>query len=316
MKSKRENKDYVLLFLKGVGMGLANKIPGVSGGIIAIVTGFYEELLFSFKRLNLRAIILLLKGRYKSFWFYINGNFLFTLLLGVIVSYFTLSIFLNFALMKFPMQVWSMFFGLVLASAFILLRDYKNWNKKNIFFAIMGLGVGIILSILSPSNENTNFIFVFVCGVVSIVGMTLPGLSGSFLLILLGNYKLLLIDAVNAFGRVIINPLYSIFLESDQKLIINDGDYHLTLLFIIFLSGSLTGISTLSSIIHNIKKKANDQLEAILIGFVFGSLFILWPTSRANLKFESTFFDILSLILIGLIGVLIVYILDYYGQKK
>ena len=83
MKSKRENKDYVLLFLKGVGMGLANKIPGVSGGIIAIVTGFYEELLFSFQRLNLRAIILLLKGRYKSFWFYINGNFLFTLLLGL-----------------------------------------------------------------------------------------------------------------------------------------------------------------------------------------------------------------------------------------
>jgi uncharacterized membrane protein len=155
-----------------------------------------------------------------------------------------------------------------------------------------------------------------VCGVVSIVGMTLPGLSGSFLLILLGNYKLLLIDAVNAFGRVIINPLYSIFLESEQKLIINDGDYHLTLLFIIFLLGSLTGISTLSSIIHNIKKKANDQLEAILIGFVFGSLFILWPTSRSNLKFESTFFDILLLILIGLIGVLIVYILDYYGQKK
>ena len=133
MKSKRENKDYVLLFLKGVGMGLANKIPGVSGGIIAIVTGFYEELLFSFQRLNLRAIILLLKGRYKTFWFYINGNFLFTLLLGVIVSYFTLSIFLNFALMKFPMQVWSMFFGLVLASAFILFRDYKNWNKKIYF---------------------------------------------------------------------------------------------------------------------------------------------------------------------------------------
>jgi uncharacterized membrane protein len=261
LKSKRENKDYVLLFLKGVGMGLANKIPGVSGGIIAIVTGFYEELLFSFQRLNLRAIILLLRGRYKSFWFYINGNFLFTLLLGVIVSYFTLSIFLNFALMKFPMQVWSMFFGLVLASAFILLRDYKKWNKKNIFFAMMGLGVGIILSILSPSNENTNFIFVFVCGVVSIVGMTLPGLSGSFLLILLGNYKLLLIDAVNAFGRVIINPLYSIFLESEQKLIINDGDYHLTLLFIIFLSGSLTGISTLSSIIHNIKKRQMINLK-------------------------------------------------------
>src|SRR6056300_1929179 len=162
---KRSVSDYFLLVLKGVAMGIANKIPGVSGGIVAVVTGFYGELIFSFQRLNLKAVLLLFRGRFGTFWQYINGRFLFTLLLGVILSYFTLSLILDVALSAYPTYVWALFFGLVLASAVLLFRDYKTWNTKTIIFAIIGLGIGIGLSILSPSNQNTQFGYVFLCGV-------------------------------------------------------------------------------------------------------------------------------------------------------
>ena len=305
----RSISDYGLLVLKGVAMGIANKIPGVSGGIIAVVTGFYEELIFSFQRLNFKAIYLLFRGRFRTFWRYINGAFLATLLLGIIISYFTLSLLLDVLLNEYPLYVWAVFFGLVLASAILLFRDYKSWKAKNIILTLVGLAVGVGLSILSPSDQNASLIYVFLCGVVSIVGMTLPGLSGSFLLILLGNYTFLLVDAVNGFGRWIVSPFLPIELATQ------DANY--ALVFIVFLAGSLVGISSLSALIHRIQKKANDELQATLIGFVFGSLFILWPTNRV-MAFESPISEqsIFWAIFWGIIGLLIVFVLDYYEQKK
>jgi uncharacterized membrane protein len=185
--SNRSLSDYSLLILKGVAMGIANKIPGVSGGIVAVVTGFYEELIFSFQRINFKAVSLLFSGRFKTFWRYVNGKFLIALFVGIVLSYFTLSILLDAALTAYPIHVWALFFGLVLSSALILFRDFSNWNKKNMMLGIIGLAVGLGLSILSPSDENTNLIYIFFCGYLSIIGMTLPGLSGSCLLILMGN---------------------------------------------------------------------------------------------------------------------------------
>lgn len=306
---KRSLSDYILLALKGVAMGIANKIPGVSGGIVAVVTGFYEELIFSFQRLNFKAVVLLLRGRFSTFWQYINGRFLFTLLLGVIVSYFTLSLILDVALTAYPTYVWALFFGLVLASAVLLFRDYKTWNIKTVVFTLIGVGIGIGLSILSPSDENTQIGYVFLCGVISIVGMTLPGLSGSFLLILMGNYTLLLVDAVNAFGRFLISPFYETTISTDDR--------HYALLFGVFLLGSLVGISGLSAIIHRIQQKANDILQATLIGFVFGSLFILWPTNRVeSTATANTPGQIGWMIFWGIIGLVVVLLLDYYERKK
>ena len=181
--ANRSLSDYSLLILKGIAMGIANKIPGVSGGIVAVVTGFYEELIFSFQRLNFKAVSLLFRGRFRTFWQYVNGSFLIALFVGVILSYFTLSLLLDAALTAYPSNVWALFFGLVLASALILYRDVNNWNKKNMLLGIIGLAVGVGLSVLSPSAENTNLLYVFLCGYLSIVGMTLPGLSGSFLLL-------------------------------------------------------------------------------------------------------------------------------------
>ena len=159
--ANRSLSDYSLLILKGIAMGIANKIPGVSGGIVAVVTGFYEELIFSFQRLNFKAISLLFRGRFRTFWQYINGTFLIALFVGVILSYFTLSLMLDVALNSYPLNVWALFFGLVLASAIILYRDFSNWRKRNLLLGFVGLTVGIGLSVLSPSEENTNLLYIF-----------------------------------------------------------------------------------------------------------------------------------------------------------
>lgn len=305
----RSFSDYGMLILKGIAMGIANKIPGVSGGIVAVVTGFYKELIFSFQRLNFKAVYLLFRGRFRTFWQYINGAFLATLLLGVILSYFTLSLLLDVALNTYPYHVWAVFFGLVLASAILLYRDYNAWQTKTIVCALVGLAVGIGLSILSPSEQNSSLFYVFLCGVVSIVGMTLPGLSGSFLLILLGNYTFLLVDAVNGFGRWVVSPFFTTELASQ------DANY--ALIFGVFMAGSLVGISSLSALIHRIQQKANDELQATLIGFVFGSLFILWPTNRVvELGTSLPEKPIFWIIFWGVIGLLIVFVLDYYERKK
>lgn len=306
--TNRSFSDYALLVLKGIAMGIANKIPGVSGGIVAVVTGFYEELIFSFQRLNFKALTLLFRGRFKTMWQYINGRFLLALFLGVILSYFTLSLLLDVALSTYPLYVWALFFGLVLASAVVLYRDFNMWNKKMVVFGLIGLAVGITLSLLSPSGQNTNLLYVFLCGFLSIIGMTLPGLSGSFLLILMGNYSLLLIDAVNALGRYIVQPFSAV------ELLPQDEAY--VLMFAVFLAGSLAGISGLSALIHKLQQRAHDELQATLIGFVFGSLFILWPSNRIA-NFEN--YDItatLWAVLWGIVGLCIVFALDYYERKK
>lgn len=307
--ANRSISDYSLLILKGVAMGIANKIPGVSGGIVAVVTGFYEELIFSFQRLNFKAISLLFRGRFRTFWQYINGAFLIALFIGVVLSYFTLSLMLDAALNSYPLNVWALFFGLVLASALILYRDFSNWHKRNLLLGLLGLAVGIGLSVLSPSEENTNLFYIFLCGYLSIIGMTLPGLSGSFLLILMGNYSLLLVDSVNALGKFIISPF------SKVELFPQDKTY--ALMFAIFLLGSLVGISSLSALIHKIQQRAKDELQAVLIGFVFGSLFILWPPNRiANFVQSNSTTDSIWAIIWGVVGLIIVFALDYYERKK
>ena len=307
--ANRSLSDYSLLILKGIAMGIANKIPGVSGGIVAVVTGFYEELIFSFQRLNFKAVSLLFRGRFRTFWQYVNGSFLIALFVGVILSYFTLSLLLDAALTAYPSNVWALFFGLVLASALILYRDVNNWNKKNMLLGIIGLAVGVGLSVLSPSAENTNLLYVFLCGYLSIVGMTLPGLSGSFLLILMGNYSLLLVDSVNALGRYIISPFSTI------ELLPQDETY--ALMFAVFLTGSLIGISSLSALIHKIQQRAKDELQAVLIGIVFGSLFILWPPNRiANFAHTNSTTDATWAVIWGAVGLITVFALDYYERKK
>lgn len=186
MSYNRSFTDKIGLFFKGLAMGAANKVPGVSGGTVSFVLGFYEELIFSFQRINLTALKFLFRGRFRSFFQYTNAQFLTLVLLGSVFSYFSVSLVLDFFLRNYELYVWSWFFGMIVGSIWYIGKDFGDWNAKNVISLILGASVGIGISFLTPASENDNLWFVFLCGTVGVSGMTLPGLSGSFLLILLG----------------------------------------------------------------------------------------------------------------------------------
>ena len=242
--------DAFFLILKGVAMGAANKVPGVSGGIVALVGGFYEELIYSFQRLNFIALKLLFTGRIKSFWSYTNASFLSLLFCGVIVSYFSISLFLDYALTKNETVVMGAFLGMVLASLYLIIRQVPFWNKNLIAFLVLGFLLGLSLSIVKPISENDKLLFVFFCGIISVAGMPIPGLAGSFLLLILGNYNLLLVDAVNALFR-----LFSASLVMDFSLLDDPITSRLLLIMLVFAIGSVIGLVLFSNLIKLILDK-------------------------------------------------------------
>lgn len=197
-QSTRTLRDKFFLVIKGLAMGAANKVPGVSGGVVAFVAGFYEEFIYSLRQINLKAFKLLFNFRFKSFWHYINGKFLALLILGMIISYFSVSKLLDYLIDHYELYVWASFFGMIIGSIYYIAKDFEPWNRKYSTLMLMGICVGVAISFLEPARENDNLWFVFFCGIIGVSGMTLPGLSGSFILILLGNYVLLLVDSVNA----------------------------------------------------------------------------------------------------------------------
>ena len=318
---ERRLYDYILLVIKGLAMGIANKVPGVSGGIVAVVSGFYPEFLHSLKRLNFKAFYMLLTGRFKSFYQYTNTLFLLLITLGVLLSYFTVSRVLDIALLHYEHHVKGLFFGMVIMSAFVLIRDFGKWNLKYAFYSLLGLAVGLSLTFLEPAPENRNLWFVFFCGLISISGMTLPGLSGSFLLILLGNYALLMVDAVNAVWefnvQLIQNPSAYAALSQEHS--------ELLTILVVFISGSVVGLVSISNLLHYIIMRFELKLNALIIGFIIGSLSILWPWSDFRLltnaaftnsnMLSSSFNQYFSLFWIG-VGLFTVFIIDFYDRKR
>ena len=313
--------DHILLVIKGLAMGIANKVPGVSGGIVAIVTGFYPEFLYSLKRLNFKAFYMLLTGRFKRFYQYTNALFLLLIALGILLSYFTVSRLLDVALLHYEQHVKGLFFGMVVMSAIVLMRDFGKWNLKYVFYSLLGLAVGLFLTFLEPAPENRNLWFVFFCGLISIIGMTLPGLSGSFLLILLGNYALLLVDAVNAVWEFSIQLLQ----DPSAYATLSQEYSEILIILVVFIVGSIVGLVSISNLLHYIIVRFEHKLNALIIGFMVGSLSILWPwsdfrllTNNAlinNTMESSGFNQYFSLFWIG-VGLFIVIILDVYDRKR
>ena len=330
----RSFSDKLFLVLKGIAMGTANKVPGVSGGVVAYVAGFYEEFIYSFQRLNLNAVKLLLSGKFKSFFEYVNGRFLSLIILGEVLSYFTVSKGFDILIKNYPILVWAAFFGMILGSVYYISRDYDAWTRKNIMILTLGTAIGIATSLLDPATDNANLFFVFFCGMVSISGMTLPGLSGSFILILLGNYVLLLVDSINAFFDTMVAVAQWDFSWWNDPV-------HMELMTIlgVFLLGSLAGLITLSHLLGWTFKHYRNETNAMIIGFITGSLGVVWPWKKeifstneaGELLRDAKGNEILenysrywpdfttghTWIAIGLviIGFLIVYLIDTYGQQ-
>ena len=203
----RTVKDYILLFLKGMGMGAANVIPGVSGGTIALITGIFENLIDSIKSFDLKAAQLLMKFKIKDFIKHTDLLFLIAVLSGAVVSVFSLAKILEFLFANYPIYVWSFFFGLILASVYFIGRTIEKWTLSVISVFIVGTGIAIALSTLNPATQNDSFLYLIICGVVAMCSMILPGLSGSFVLILLGNYELVMIQAVSNIEIKILFPV-------------------------------------------------------------------------------------------------------------
>ena len=264
-------------------MGAANKVPGVSGGIVAFVGGFYEEFIYSLQKINGKAFKLLLSGRFKSFYRYVNGTFLSLLIFGMLVSYFSVSKILDYFLEQKELFVWAAFFGMILGSIYFIGKDFKHWSKRTIPAGIIGLTVGISISFLSPATQNDNLLFIFLCGMISVSGMTLPGLSGSFILILLGNYVLLLVDSVNALYDTMAEVL-----KGDFSFVDNSERLKTLKILAVFTTGSAAGLVTLSHILSYVLKHYHHITTAVILGFITGSLGVVWPWKKTIYKTDSS----------------------------
>ncbi|MFK7749741.1 MAG: DUF368 domain-containing protein [Kordia sp.] len=282
MENTRTFKDKILLIVKGLAMGAANKVPGVSGGVVAFVAGFYEEFIYSLQRINGQAFKLLFKGRFKSFATYINGRFLGLLILGMLISYFSVSKVLDYFIQHYKLFVWSAFFGMILGSIYYIGKDFRNWNRRTVIGLLVGAGVGIVISLMNPAKENDHLGFVFICGIISVSGMTLPGLSGSFILILLGNYVLLLVDSVNA----LFDTIAEMF-KGDFAFMSNAERIRELQVLGVFTAGSAVGLVTLSHLLNYVLKHFKHVTTAIIIGFISGSLGVVWPWKEEVYKMDA-----------------------------
>ncbi len=334
MYKQRTLLQKVNLFLKGLAMGGANKVPGVSGGMVAFVMGFYEELIYTFQKINLKAFKLLFNGRFKSFAEYTNLSFLVFVMLGSMFSYFSVSLILDYFLKNYELYVWAWFFGMIIGSIYYISKDFGDWKLKNILALIIGASIGIAISFMTPAKENDNLWFVFICGIIGVSGMTLPGLSGSFILILLGNYVLLLVDSVNVFGSVI-KSLFS----GDFEVLKDQAKVRYLKIIGVFTAGSAFGLVSISHVLGYVLKRWHQIVTAVIIGFITGSLGIVWPWKKTIYKIEGTNFlldqngnkvvenyqryipDFSSTetwISIGFIcfGIALILIIDFYGKRK
>lgn len=276
MHKQRTLLDNFFLILKGIAMGVANKIPGVSGGVVAFVAGFYEEFIGSFKLVNKHAFSLLIKGRLKDFYNYINGKFLGLLILGMIISFFSVSKILDYLLLHFETNVWACFFGMILGSIYYIKKDFEGeWSKSSKTALFVGAFIGLSISFFDPATENDNLIFVFFCGIISVSGMTLPGLSGSFILMLIGNYVLLMVDSVNA----LYDTMSEVFI-GDFSFIKNSERIQLLKVLVVFSLGSMTGLVTFSHLLSYLIKKFKKITYASILGFIIGSLGVVWPWKK------------------------------------
>ena len=236
--------------LKGYAMGAANVIPGVSGGTIALLTGIFNELVEALNALmSFSSWKLLFKGKLKEFWNAVHGTFLLWLAIGVAVSIFSLAKLMEYVFTHHPVQTWAFFFGLIVVSAFFLLSDIKGWKVADVLWLVAGIALGAMICILSPSETTSDLWFIALCGAIAICTMILPGISGSFILVLLGKYEYIMKAVSNLDWPVLL----------------------------VFALGCAVGIVAFSKFLHWLMSRYGRQTLIVLIGFTIGALVKVWP---------------------------------------
>lgn len=243
---------YLSLFFKGAGMGAADVIPGVSGGTIALITGIYEQLIHSIKSVDKTFFSILFSRGIKAAWAHINGTFLFSVLAGIFVSILSLARLFSWLIEQYPLGIWAFFFGLIAGSAIYVGRQISHWNIQSWILLISGTLLALLISIASPASTPETYWFIFISGCIAISAMILPGISGSFILLLLGKYAFML-QAVKDFQVDILS---------------------------VFLAGCLIGILAFSKFISWLLLHYRNLTMAFLTGLMVGSLNKLWPWKK------------------------------------
>jgi len=231
-------------------------IPGVSGGTMALITGIFERLIDSLKSFDLKAIRLLLKGKIKEFIRHTDLVFLLAILIGILVAIVSLARLFDYLFEHYPVYIWAFFFGLVMASVYFVGKTVKSWKVSVIISFMVGTAVAVSISVLNPASTNESFVYLMLCGVAAVCSMILPGLSGSFILLVMGNYQLVMIDAINNKDISILLPV---------------------------IIGAAVGLVAFSHFLSWLLKKYKNQTISLLTGFILGSLSILWPWK--NIKY-------------------------------
>lgn len=301
--------QYLAVTLRGIGMGAADVIPGVSGGTIAFITGIYEELISSLGNINLGALKRWKNEGFSAFWKHINGNFFVALFLGILISVASLAKLVTYLLEFYPVLLWSFFFGLVLSSAILVLREISKWKVVTVIGLILGTGVATYISSIESTASGGESWYIVLSGAIAICAMILPGISGAFILVLLGSYNLVIQG-------------------------IKDIDLKIIGLFAI---GCFIGLLSFSRLLKYLFAHYKNIVLAVLAGFLFGSLWKIWPwknrvgeeplvvhsdgkedwmmTNVIPANYEGTP-EMIWAIVLAVVGFAIVFVMERVGRKE
>jgi len=307
----RTKKSFLGITFRGLAMGAADVVPGVSGGTVAFITGIYEELIDTISGVNLSLLKTFKNQGLKSFWKQLNGNFLVALFLGIGISIVSLAKVISYLLETHPILVWSFFFGLVLASIHLVGKQVKKWNVATVIAFLVGTTIAFWITILPPMQQADASWYIFISGAIAICAMILPGISGSFILLLLGSYQTIL-NAIKEFDIPKI---------------------------VLFAGGCVVGLLSFSHLLKWMFKKFEGITIAVLAGFLLGSLNKLWPWKETILTFTNSHGKVIPLeqknisptkfesltgndsqfmlaVLLCLVGIALILILEKFGNKE
>ena len=298
-------------------MGAVNKIPGVSGGTVAFITGIYEDLINSIKKVNFKSFKILFNRGFKDFYEEINGKFLMIVFSGVIASFFSVSLILDKLIEDFELYVFGLFFGMIVGSFYVIYYQLERLNIKTSIGILVGLSIGLLISFADNFEVTNSNLIIFISGMIAISGMILPGLSGSYLLLLMGSYTLIMVDSVNA----LYFTLTDIFSFNFEFIYDSDRIYLLKVI-LYFTVGSVCGLIFLSNVLSTLLKRFKSTTISVIVGFIAGSLRGVWPWKIESFDGKiSLFFPDFSLgetwltLFYILIGILFVVLLERFANK-
>ena len=272
---------YLGVAVKGACMGAADVIPGVSGGTIAFIMGIYDQFVGSIAAINGEAVKMLLKGRFRDFWKHINGSFLLSLIAGIGFSIVALAGLMQMLLRDYPIQTWAFFFGLIVASSIFILKGISGWKVRDGLFVVLGIALGVVICTLSPTQTPDALWFIFLSGAIAICAMILPGISGSFILLILGKYQMIMENITTCVANI-----GSLWGSSGANA---EAFWSSFIVMIVFMVGAVVGILSFSKFLHWLLARWHRETLIVLAGFIIGSLVKVWPWSNMEAIVSSQF---------------------------